>query len=88
MFGPIYLFSAPASVIAGPVSPATTNLNAGFSITGSNNVEFTVEADSQINAGWLYVADSSKDQIVPLIIPRLAPNLILRKPLLPIKRPS
>ena len=38
--------------------------------------------------GWLYVADSSKDQIVPLIIPRLAPNLILPKPLLRIKRPS
>jgi hypothetical protein len=25
--------------------------------------------------GWLYVADSSQDKIVPLIIPRIAPNL-------------
>ena len=26
--------------------------------------------------GWLYVADSSQDRIVPLIIPRIAPNLV------------
>jgi len=25
--------------------------------------------------GWLYVADSGQDKIVPLIIPRIAPNL-------------
>ena len=25
---------------------------------------------------WLYVTDSSRDTIVPLIIPRIAPNLI------------
>jgi GT2 family glycosyltransferase len=38
--------------------------------------------------GWLYVADSSKDQIVPLIIPRLAPALVPPKRLLPFKRPA
>jgi len=38
--------------------------------------------------GWLYVADSSKDRIVPLIIPRLAPSLVPPKRLLPAKRPS
>jgi GT2 family glycosyltransferase len=27
-------------------------------------------------AGWLYVSDSSQDRIVPLFIPKLAPNLI------------
>ena len=26
--------------------------------------------------GWLYVADSSEDKIVPLIIPRIAPELM------------
>jgi DNA-binding beta-propeller fold protein YncE len=26
--------------------------------------------------GWLYVADSGEDTIVPLIIPRIAPNLV------------
>jgi GT2 family glycosyltransferase len=38
--------------------------------------------------GWLYVADSSKDQIVPLIIPRLAPALVPPKRLLRFKRPA
>jgi hypothetical protein len=35
--------------------------------------------------GWLYVTDSSEDKIVPLIIPRIAPNLVPppRLPLLP-----
>ena len=31
--------------------------------------------------GWLYVADSSQNKIVPLIIPRIAPNLAQRPPL-------
>jgi DNA-binding beta-propeller fold protein YncE len=31
--------------------------------------------------GWLYVADSSRDRIVPLIIPRLLPNLVPPRPL-------
>jgi DNA-binding beta-propeller fold protein YncE len=30
--------------------------------------------------GWLYVADSSNDRIVPLIIPRIAPNLVPPRP--------
>jgi hypothetical protein len=38
--------------------------------------------------GWLYVADSSKDQIVPVNIPRLAPPLGPPKRLLPFKRPG
>jgi GT2 family glycosyltransferase/DNA-binding beta-propeller fold protein YncE len=33
--------------------------------------------------GWLYVADSSRDRIVPLIIPRLLPNLVPPRPLAP-----
>ena len=32
-------------------------------------------ADAGPRRGWLYVADSSQDKIVPLIIPRIAPNL-------------
>jgi DNA-binding beta-propeller fold protein YncE len=31
--------------------------------------------------GWLYVADSSKDRIVPLVLPRLAPDLVPPRPL-------
>jgi len=31
--------------------------------------------------GWLWVADSSSDRIVPLVIPRLAPQLARRPPL-------
>ena len=43
--------------------------------------------------GWLYVADSSQDKIVPLIIPTIAPNLVpptLRRPTprLPAARPG
>jgi DNA-binding beta-propeller fold protein YncE len=30
--------------------------------------------------GWLYVADSGQDKIVPLIIPRIAPNLVQTPP--------
>jgi DNA-binding beta-propeller fold protein YncE len=30
--------------------------------------------------GWLYVADSGQDKIVPLIIPRIAPNLVQAPP--------
>jgi DNA-binding beta-propeller fold protein YncE len=30
--------------------------------------------------GWLYVADSSRDRIVPLVIPRLAPDLVPPRP--------
>ena len=33
--------------------------------------------------GFLYVADSSQDRVVPLIIPRIAPNLVPKQPLLP-----
>jgi sugar lactone lactonase YvrE len=31
--------------------------------------------------GWLYVTDSSEDKVVPLIIPRIAPNLVPARPL-------
>ena len=33
--------------------------------------------------GFLYVADSSQDRVVPLIIPKIAPNLIPPRPILP-----
>jgi DNA-binding beta-propeller fold protein YncE len=33
--------------------------------------------------GWLYVADSSEDKVVPLIIPRIAPNLVPTRPVTP-----
>jgi len=36
--------------------------------------------------GFLYVADSSQDRVVPLIIPRIAPNLVPPRPLLPPRR--
>jgi len=36
--------------------------------------------------GWLYVADSSQDKIVPLIIPRIAPNLAQARPARPARR--
>jgi GT2 family glycosyltransferase/DNA-binding beta-propeller fold protein YncE len=36
---------------------------------------------------WLYVADSLRDRIVPIIIPRIAPNLVPPRPLPP-KRAS
>jgi sugar lactone lactonase YvrE len=34
----------------------------------------------------LYVADSAEDKIVPLIIPKLAPNLILSRPVAPARK--
>jgi GT2 family glycosyltransferase/sugar lactone lactonase YvrE len=34
--------------------------------------------------GWLYVADSSNNRIVPLVIPRIAPNLVPPRPMPPI----
>jgi O-antigen biosynthesis protein len=33
--------------------------------------------------GFLYVADSSQDRVVPLIIPRIAPNLVPPRPVAP-----
>jgi DNA-binding beta-propeller fold protein YncE len=36
--------------------------------------------------GFLYVADSSQDRVVPLIIPKIAPNLVPARPLLPPRR--
>jgi DNA-binding beta-propeller fold protein YncE len=33
--------------------------------------------------GFLYVADSSQDRVVPLIIPKIAPNLVPPRPLAP-----
>ena len=30
--------------------------------------------------GWLYVADSLNDRVVPLVIPRIAPNLVPPRP--------
>src|SRR5262245_27744862 len=36
--------------------------------------------------GFLYVADSSQDRVAPLIIPKLAPNLVPPRPLLPPRR--
>jgi hypothetical protein len=33
--------------------------------------------------GWLYVADSLEDKVVPLIIPRIAPNLVPPRPVAP-----
>jgi len=34
--------------------------------------------------GWLYVADSSNNRIVPLVIPKIAPNLVPPRPTPPI----
>jgi GT2 family glycosyltransferase/sugar lactone lactonase YvrE len=34
--------------------------------------------------GWLYVADSSNNRIVPLVIPKIAPNLVPPQPLPPV----
>ena len=36
--------------------------------------------------GFLYVADSSQDRVVPLIIPKIAPNLVPSRPVLPPRR--
>ena len=33
--------------------------------------------------GFLYVADSTRDRVVPLIIPRIAPNLVPPRPVTP-----
>jgi DNA-binding beta-propeller fold protein YncE len=41
-------------------------------------------ASGGIHRGWLYVADSSQDKIVPLIIPKIAPNLVPPRPVAPI----
>jgi DNA-binding beta-propeller fold protein YncE len=40
------------------------------------------------HAGWLYVTDSSRDTIVPLILPKIAPNLVPppRQPVAPPRR--
>jgi len=43
-------------------------------------------AASGPRAGWLYVADSSQDKIVPLIIPKIAPNLVPQRPIAPARR--
>ncbi len=43
-------------------------------------------AGSGPRAGWLYVADSSQDKIVPLIIPQIAPNLVPHRPVAPARR--
>jgi len=36
--------------------------------------------------GFLYVADALQDRVVPLIIPKIAPNLVPARPLLPPRR--
>ena len=36
--------------------------------------------------GFLYVADSSQDRVVPLIIPKIAPNLVPPRPVAPPRR--
>ncbi len=36
--------------------------------------------------GWLYVTDSSEDKVVPLIIPKIAPNLVPPRPIAPARR--
>jgi DNA-binding beta-propeller fold protein YncE len=36
--------------------------------------------------GFLYVADSSNDRVVPLIIPRIAPNLVPLRPIAPARK--
>jgi DNA-binding beta-propeller fold protein YncE len=48
----------------------------------SNDASEAFEAPSRVafavngpRRGWLYVADSGQDKVVPLIIPRIAPNL-------------
>jgi sugar lactone lactonase YvrE len=43
-------------------------------------------ATSGPRRGWLYVADSSQDKIVPLIIPKIAPNLVPPRPIAPPRR--
>ena len=36
--------------------------------------------------GFLYVADSSNDRVVPLIIPKIAPNLVPPRPIAPARK--
>ncbi len=36
--------------------------------------------------GLLYVADSSTDRVVPLIVPKIAPNLVPPRPVAPVRR--
>jgi hypothetical protein len=44
-------------------------------------------ANAEPRRGWLYVADSSQDKIVPLIIPKIAPNLVPpARPIAPARR--
>jgi hypothetical protein len=43
-------------------------------------------ASSGPHAGWLYVADSSQDKVVPLIIPKIAPNLVPKRPIAPARK--
>src|SRR5262249_38883316 len=43
-------------------------------------------ATSGPRRGCLYVADSSQDKIVPLIIPNIAPNLVPPRPIAPARR--
>ena len=50
------------------------------SVTVTTRVAF---ASSGPKRGWLYVADSSEDKVVPLIIPRIAPNLVPPRPVTP-----
>ena len=55
----VQLFSA-------PTSSDTTNLNAGFWITGQNPVEFPPSIPPTINVGWIYVAEDGTTGIGPL----------------------
>ena len=50
----------------------------GEAFGAPSRVAFAAEGPRR---GWLYVADSSQDKIVPLIIPRIAPNLAQGPPL-------
>ncbi len=43
-------------------------------------------ATSGPHRGWLYVADSSTDRIVPLILPNIAPFLVPPRPIAPARR--
>ena len=49
----------------------------GEAFSAPSRVAFAAEGPRR---GWLYVADSSQDKIVPLIIPRIAPNLVQAPP--------
>jgi len=43
-------------------------------------------ASSGPKRGWLFVADSNADKIVPLFIPRIAPNLVPPRPIVSPRR--